>query len=85
MRSHSTRWLVWSLWALTMILEVAAIWLWLGNRGLDGGYFAPQVFLVPGFATVGAMIAGTPSQHRWLAVCRPRLGRRAARPGHGLW
>jgi hypothetical protein len=49
--------LAWSLWCLTMALEVAAIWLWLGNRSLDGGYFAPQVFLVPGFATVGAVIA----------------------------
>jgi hypothetical protein len=28
-----------------------------GNRSLGGGYFAPQVFLVPGFATVGAVIA----------------------------
>jgi hypothetical protein len=37
--------------------EVTAIWLWLGNRSLGGGYFAPQVFLVPGFATVGAVIA----------------------------
>ena len=28
----------------------------MGNRSLGGGYFAPQVFLVPGFATVGAVI-----------------------------
>jgi hypothetical protein len=47
-RTRSTRWLVWSLWALTMALEVVAIWLWLGNHSLGGGYFAPQVFLVPG-------------------------------------
>jgi hypothetical protein len=40
-----------------MVLEVAAIWLWLGNHSLGGGFFAPQVFLVPGFATVGAVIA----------------------------
>ena len=51
--------LAWSLWGLTMALEVAAIWLWLGNRSLGGGYFAPQVFLVPGFATVGALIAAS--------------------------
>jgi hypothetical protein len=56
-RSRSTGWLAWSLWALTMAIEVAAIWLWLRNRSLGGGYFAPQVFLVPGFATVGALIA----------------------------
>ena len=56
MRTRSTGWLAWSLWALTMALEVVAIWLWLGNRSRGGGYFSPQVFLVPGFATVGAMI-----------------------------
>jgi hypothetical protein len=49
--------LAWSLWGLTMALEAAAIWLWLGNHRLGGGFFAPQVFLVPGFATVGAVIA----------------------------
>ena len=56
-RTRRHGWLAWSLWALTMTLEVTAIWLWLGNRSLGGGYFAPQVFLVPGFASVGAMIA----------------------------
>jgi hypothetical protein len=56
-RRHTTAWIAWSLWGLTMALEVAAIWLWLRNRSAGGGYFAPQVFLVPGFATVGAMIA----------------------------
>jgi hypothetical protein len=56
-RTRRIGWLAWSLWGLTMALEVAAIWLWLGNRSLGGGYFAPQVFLVPGFATVGAVIA----------------------------
>jgi hypothetical protein len=49
-------WLAWSLWGLTMALEVTAIWLWLGNRSRGGGYFAPQVFVVPGFVTVGALI-----------------------------
>ena len=48
MRTRRLGWLAWSLWGLTMALEVAAIWLWLGNRSLGGGYFAPQVFLVPG-------------------------------------
>jgi hypothetical protein len=50
-------WLAWSLWGLTMALEVTAIWLWLGNRSLGRTSFAPQVFVVPGFATVGALIA----------------------------
>src|SRR4029450_7394881 len=56
-RTRRMGWLAWSLWALTMALEVTAIWLWLGNRSRGGGYFAPQVFVVPGFATVGALIA----------------------------
>jgi hypothetical protein len=55
-RTPRLGWLAWSLWGLTMALEVTAIWLWLGNRSLGGGYFAPQVFLVPGFVTVGAVI-----------------------------
>jgi hypothetical protein len=56
-RTRRLGWLAWSLWALTMALEVTAIWLWLGNRSRGVGYFAPQVFVVPGFATVGALIA----------------------------
>jgi hypothetical protein len=68
-RTRSTGWLAWSLWALTMTLEVTAIWLWLGNRSLGGGYFAPQVFLVPGFATVGALIAARRANRvGWLFV-----------------
>ena len=57
MRSRRIGWLAWSLWALTMALEVTAIWLWLGNRSLGRTSYAPQVFIVPGFATVGALIA----------------------------
>ena len=55
--------LAWSLWALAMVLEVAAIVLWLGNHPVllsrfgSTGDFEPQVFLVPGYATVGAVIA----------------------------
>jgi hypothetical protein len=56
-RTPRLGWLAWPLWGLTMALEVTAIWLWLRNRSLGGGYFAPQVFLVPGFATVGALVA----------------------------
>jgi hypothetical protein len=56
-RTRGIGWLAWSLWGLTMVLEVAAIWLWLGNRSRGAGYVAPQVFIVPGFATVGAVIA----------------------------
>jgi hypothetical protein len=52
----------WSLWGLAMVLEVAAIGLWLANHAIlvsrfGSTQFQPQVFLVPGYATVGAVIA----------------------------
>jgi hypothetical protein len=55
--------LAWSLWGLAMALEVAAIPLWLANHAVllsryrVGDDFAPHVFLVPGYATVGVVIA----------------------------
>jgi hypothetical protein len=55
--------LAWSLWGLAMALEVAAIALWLADHPVlvsrfgTTEDFAPQVFLVPGYATVGAVIA----------------------------
>jgi hypothetical protein len=52
----------WSLWGLAMVLEVAAIGLWLANHAIlvsrfGSTQFQPHVFLVPGYATVGAVIA----------------------------
>jgi hypothetical protein len=55
--------LAWSLWGLAMALEVAGILLWLPNHAELADRFgtpedsAPHVFLVPGYATVGAVIA----------------------------
>jgi len=54
-----------------MVLEVAAIGLWLANHAIlvsrfGSTQFQPHVFLVPGYATVGAVIAA----HR-----RNRIGR----------
>jgi hypothetical protein len=55
--------LAWSLWALAMVLEVAAIALWLANHAVllsrpgTPDDLVPHVFLVPGYATVGAVIA----------------------------
>jgi hypothetical protein len=55
--------LAWSLWGLAVVLEAAAIALWLANHAVllsryrTGDDFAPHVFLVPGYATVGAVIA----------------------------
>ena len=54
--------LAWSLWGLAMALEVAAIALWLANHAVlisrpgTRDDFVPHVFLVPGYATVGAVI-----------------------------
>jgi hypothetical protein len=52
----------WSLWGLAMVLEVAAIGLWLATMPSWSAASAPQnfdphVFVVPGYATVGAVIA----------------------------
>jgi hypothetical protein len=52
----------WSLWGLAMVLEVAAMGLWLANHAIlvsrfGSTQFQPHVFLVPGYATVGAVIA----------------------------
>jgi hypothetical protein len=63
MTVRTTARLAWSLWGLAMVLEAAAIALWLANhpvllsRYRTGDDFAPHVFLVPGYATVGAVIA----------------------------
>jgi hypothetical protein len=55
--------LAWSLWGLAIALEVAAIALWLANHAVlisrpgTRDDFVPHVLLVPGYATVGAVIA----------------------------
>jgi hypothetical protein len=63
MTARSAAWLAWSLWGLAMALEVTGILLWVDNHPTLVDRFgtaedgAPQVFLVPGYATVGAVIA----------------------------
>jgi hypothetical protein len=53
----------WFLWGLAMALEAAGILLWLANHATLVDRFGtaddaiPHVFLVPGYATVGAVIA----------------------------
>jgi hypothetical protein len=55
--------LAWSLWGVAMVLEVVGILLWVPNhaelvdRFGTSEDFYPHVFLVPGYATVGAVIA----------------------------
>jgi hypothetical protein len=65
--------LAWSLWGLAMTLEVAGILLWLPNhadlldRFATAQDSAPHVFLVPSYATVGAVIAArTCNRVGWL-------------------
>jgi hypothetical protein len=62
-RPHTVARLAWSLWALAMTLLAVAVPLWLANHAVLVSRFgatedfAPHVFLVPGYATVGAVIA----------------------------
>ena len=65
--------LAWLLWGLAMALEVAGILLWLPNHAALADRFgatedsAPHVFLVPSYATVGAVIAArTRNRVGWL-------------------
>lgn len=63
MTARSAARLAWSLWALAMALEAAAIPLWLANHPVLVSRFGttedfdPHVFLVPAYTTVGAVIA----------------------------
>lgn len=45
------------LWALSMTLLVAGVALYIPNELANDGVFTPQMLLVPGFATVGALVA----------------------------
>lgn len=47
----------WSLWALAMLLLVGGAVLYIPNELAMDGVFNPQMLVVPGFATVGALIA----------------------------
>jgi hypothetical protein len=73
--ARTTGRLAWFLWGMAMALEVAGILLWLPNHAVLVDRFGttqdsgPHVFLVPGYATVGAVIAAR-SRHRigWLLL-----------------
>jgi hypothetical protein len=65
--------LAWSLWGLAMALEATGILLWLDNHGElvdrfgSSEDFTPHVFIVPSYATVGAVIAArTRNRIGWL-------------------
>jgi hypothetical protein len=49
--------LAWPLWGLSMVLAVGSTGLWVRNGLFDARSFSAFLFLVPGYATVGALIA----------------------------
>jgi hypothetical protein len=59
--TRSTGWLAWLLWALVLVLLAGALALWLMNNGVGPKEPPVLLLLVPGFATVGAIIV---ARHR---------------------
>jgi hypothetical protein len=53
----AARRLAWPLWGLSMVLAVGSAALWVRNGVFDARSFSAFLFLVPGYATVGALIA----------------------------
>ncbi|MDP9069069.1 MAG: hypothetical protein M3N53_12095 [Actinomycetota bacterium] len=49
--------IAWSFWGLALVLLIAGVALYIPNEIAGDGVFSPQMFLVPGFATVGAVVA----------------------------
>jgi hypothetical protein len=56
---------IWLLWGLIMALFVARLALWLANNTLRPQNLSPVALLVPGFATVGAIVV---ARHRGQVV-----------------
>ena len=47
----------WMLWALSLVALMVGITFYVPNELANDGVFSPQMLLVPGFATVGALVA----------------------------
>jgi hypothetical protein len=58
--------LAWSLWALAMVLEVAAIVLWLGNHPVLLSRFGSTVAVKPGETPGGHLVCMSASGVGWL-------------------
>jgi signal transduction histidine kinase len=59
--------LAWTIWALSIVLGVVAAWLNVVNARTASGVLAIHVFLVPGYATIGAIVAArTGNRIGWL-------------------
>jgi hypothetical protein len=55
-RTRSTGWLAWLLWALVLVLLAGSLVLWLLNNAVSPQELPVLRLVVPGFATVGAVI-----------------------------
>ena len=57
----------WGLWGIALLLLIAGVAMYVPNEIANDGVFTPQMLLVPGFATVGAMVASrTGNRIGWL-------------------
>ena len=82
-RSLTAEGVAWSVWGLSLALAVVGAVLWFLNRDLGGAAFVPQLLLVPGFASVGVVVAVRRRGHRigWLFLS---MGLVAALTGFGF-
>jgi hypothetical protein len=73
----------WCGWGLSLALAVVGAVLWFLNRDLGGAVFVPHLLLVPGFASVGVVVAIRRWGHRigWLFL---GMGLAAALTGFGF-
>src|SRR5829696_6663232 len=73
----------WYGWGLSLALAVVGAVLWFLNRDLGGAVFVPHLLLVPGFASVGVVVAIRRRGHRigWLFL---GMGLAAALTGFGF-
>jgi two-component system, NarL family, sensor kinase len=73
----------WCGWGLSLALAVVGAVLWFLNRDLGGAVFVPHLLLVPGFASVGVVVAVRRRGHRigWLFL---GMGLAAALTGFGF-
>ena len=74
---RSTGWLAWLLWALVLVLLAGSLALWLANNAVRPQELPVLRLVVPGFATVGAVIM---TRHRGQVIGRLFLGSAPSSP-----
>ena len=82
-RSLTAEGVAWCVWGLSLALAVVGAVLWFLNRDLGGAVFVPHLLLVPGFASVGVVVAVRRRSHQigWLFL---GMGLIAALTGFGF-